>query len=70
MSKINSVTVHARHNKQGKIVCGASDYIDESKGGTHYLQESSKASEKERNHGVQLHRQQWDIPVRRSAENL
>lgn len=31
MSKITKVTVHAGHNKQGKIACGASDYIDESK---------------------------------------
>ncbi len=31
MSKIKKVTVHAGHNKQGKIACGASDYIDESK---------------------------------------
>lgn len=31
MGKITSVTVHAGHNKQGKIACGASDYIDESK---------------------------------------
>lgn len=29
--KIKSVTIHAGHNKQGKIACGASDYIDESK---------------------------------------
>lgn len=29
--KIKKVTVHAGHNKQGKIACGASDYIDESK---------------------------------------
>lgn len=26
-----SITIHAGHNKQGKIACGASDYIDESK---------------------------------------
>lgn len=31
MSTIKKVTVHAGHNKQGKIACGASDYIDESK---------------------------------------
>ena len=31
MSKINVVTVHGGHNPQGKIACGASDYIDESK---------------------------------------
>lgn len=31
MGKIKKVTVHAGHNKQGKIACGASDYIDESK---------------------------------------
>ncbi len=31
MEKITKVTVHAGHNKQGKIACGASDYIDESK---------------------------------------
>lgn len=31
MGKIKSVTVHAGHNKNGKIACGASDYIDESK---------------------------------------
>lgn len=28
---IKSVTIHAGHNKQGKVACGASDYIDESK---------------------------------------
>lgn len=26
-----SITIHAGHNKQGKVACGASDYIDESK---------------------------------------
>ena len=31
MSKIKAVTVHGGHNPQGKIACGASDYIDESK---------------------------------------
>lgn len=31
MSKIKVVTVHGGHNPQGKIACGASDYIDESK---------------------------------------
>lgn len=31
MEKIKKVTVHAGHNKHGKIACGASDYIDESK---------------------------------------
>lgn len=31
MSKITAVTVHAGHNPAGKIACGASDYIDESK---------------------------------------
>lgn len=31
MPKITKVTVHAGHNKNGKIACGASDYIDESK---------------------------------------
>lgn len=31
MSKITAITIHAGHNKQGKIACGASDYIDESK---------------------------------------
>ena len=31
MAKITKVTVHAGHNKNGKIACGASDYIDESK---------------------------------------
>lgn len=31
MSKITAVTVHGGHNPQGKIACGASDYIDESK---------------------------------------
>lgn len=25
------ITIHAGHNKQGKVACGASDYIDESK---------------------------------------
>lgn len=28
---IKKVTTHAGHNKQGKIACGASDYLDESK---------------------------------------
>lgn len=28
---IKKITLHAGHNKQGKIACGASDYIDESK---------------------------------------
>ena len=31
MSKIKAVTVHGGHNPQGKIACGASDYIDESR---------------------------------------
>lgn len=31
MSKIKAVTVHGGHNPQGKIACGAADYIDESK---------------------------------------
>lgn len=31
MSTIKKVTVHAGHNKNGKIACGASDWIDESK---------------------------------------
>lgn len=31
MSKIKAVTMHAGHNPKGKIACGASDYIDESK---------------------------------------
>lgn len=31
MAKITAVTVHGGHNPQGKIACGASDYIDESK---------------------------------------
>lgn len=31
MSKIAKVTVHAGHNKSGKVACGASDYIDESR---------------------------------------
>lgn len=28
---IKKITLHAGHNKQGKIACGASDYLDESK---------------------------------------
>lgn len=31
MGKIKAVTVHAGHNKPGKVACGASDYIDESR---------------------------------------
>lgn len=31
MEKIRKVTVHAGHNPFGKIVCGASDLLDESK---------------------------------------
>lgn len=31
MSKMTAVTVHAGHNPSGKVACGASDYIDESK---------------------------------------
>ena len=31
MSKIKAVTVHGGHNPAGKIACGASDYIDESR---------------------------------------
>ena len=31
MSKIKAVTIHGGHNPQGKIACGASDYIDESR---------------------------------------
>lgn len=30
MAKIKQITVHAGHNKPGKVACGASDYIDES----------------------------------------
>lgn len=31
MGNIKKITIHAGHNKNGKIACGASDYIDESK---------------------------------------
>ena len=31
MARISALTVHAGHNKQGKVACGASDYIDESR---------------------------------------
>ena len=31
MAKIKEVTVHGGHNPAGKIACGASDYIDESR---------------------------------------
>lgn len=31
MSMKKAVTIHAGHNKPGKVACGASDYIDESK---------------------------------------
>lgn len=31
MSMKKAITIHAGHNKQGKVACGASDYIDESK---------------------------------------
>ena len=31
MSKISTITIHAGHNAKGKVACGASDYIDESK---------------------------------------
>lgn len=31
MAKIKAITIHAGHNKPGKVACGASDYIDESK---------------------------------------
>lgn len=31
MAKITAVTVHGGHNPKGKIACGSSDYIDESK---------------------------------------
>lgn len=31
MGKISKVTIHAGHNPSGKVACGASDYIDESK---------------------------------------
>lgn len=31
MNKIKKVTIHAGHNAPGKIACGASDYLDESK---------------------------------------
>lgn len=31
MAKIKTLTVHAGHNKPGKVACGASDYIDESR---------------------------------------
>lgn len=31
MAKIKAVTVHGGHNPHGKIACGASDYIDESR---------------------------------------
>lgn len=30
MAKIKQITIHAGHNKPGKVACGASDYIDES----------------------------------------
>ena len=33
MKKIKKVTVHAGHNPSGKIACGASDLLDESKEG-------------------------------------
>ncbi|RKI24644.1 N-acetylmuramoyl-L-alanine amidase, partial [bacterium D16-36] len=31
MEKITKVTAHAGHNRPGRIACGASDYLDESK---------------------------------------
>ena len=31
MAKIKAVTVHGGHNPKGRIACGASDYIDESR---------------------------------------
>lgn len=31
MTKITKVTAHAGHNRPGRIACGASDYLDESK---------------------------------------
>ncbi|MBU5478956.1 N-acetylmuramoyl-L-alanine amidase [Eubacterium sp. MSJ-13] len=31
MAKIKAVTVHGGHNPSGRIACGASDYIDESR---------------------------------------
>ena len=31
MGRIKAVTVHGGHNPSGKIACGASDYLDESK---------------------------------------
>lgn len=30
MGKITAITIHAGHNKSGKVACGASDYLDES----------------------------------------
>lgn len=32
MKKIKKMTVHAGHNPSGKIVCGASGFLDKSKG--------------------------------------
>ena len=40
MSKV--ITIHAGHNPHGKIACGASDYISESKENRYILKEVKK----------------------------
>lgn len=40
-------TIHAGHNKQGKIACGASDYLDESKEARYLVRKICSLAEKD-----------------------
>lgn len=52
MAKIKAVTVHGGHNPQGKIACGASDYIDESREDRIITKKGNKTFEKEWYQGI------------------
>ena len=40
---MKTITIHAGHNKSGKVACGASDYLDESKEARYIVKEVKKA---------------------------
>ena len=40
---MRTITIHAGHNKSGKVACGASDYLDESKEARYIVKEVKKA---------------------------
>ena len=40
---MRTITIHAGHNKSGKVACGASDYLDESKEARYIVKEVKRA---------------------------